>query len=268
VYRAESLVLNDHYLARVHPPSTAAYLREHSSIETMPEQSTGALKAFDAQGSRRYGFGNGHNTLAQIYRNMQTQDHLQLRVKRMPGPEQLYALRFFYRKTVLFEMILDGNRGFLTLEATHYGPGGFLSEKIAVTPTEIAPGLWFPREWTRTTYDPLLNKPGASHPALTTFYDITDIELNPELDDSLFTWQTLPLGPAVKISYCDIAGMLQTFDIINGELVPERSATAPAADETEARQASDPSASHHAPTLDSNIEDVEEDSLSEAPLFP
>ncbi len=267
VYRSESLVLNHQYLARAHPPGTVAFLREHSSIETMSEQSSGTLKAFEAQGPRRYGFGNGHDTLAQIYRRLQTEDQLRLRVKRLPGPENLYALHFSYRKNPLFEMVLDGNHGFLTLEATHYGPGGFLSEKISVTSAEIAPGLSFPSKWARTTFDPLIHKPGASHPTVTTFYDITEIELNPELDDSLFTWQTLPLGPAGKISYYDSTGRLQTFDIVDGELLPESPTSEPISAETADRQASNPLASPHPPP-ESSLGSMEGDTAPEASLFP
>ncbi len=269
VFRTESLALNDRYLAQAHPPSTVAYLREHSSIDAMPRQSRDALNAFDAQGPRRHGFGNGHDSLAQVYRNAQTQKYLQLRVERVPGPERLFSLKCFHRKSPLFEMTLDGDRGYLVLETSHYGPGGFLSEKIAVTPAEIAPGLWFPREWTRTTYDPIESTPGVSYPVQTTFNDITSIEINPELDDALFTWQTMPLGPAVQISRYDVAGDFQTFDIVNGELVPQRAEEMPRAAGTEgARPPLPPGHEAPQPHFRFGTRVPEEERPSDSPVFP
>lgn len=269
VFRTESLVLNDRYLAQAHPPSTVAYLREHSSIDAMPQQSRDALHAFDAQGPRRHGFGNGHDSLVQIHRTAQTQKYFELRVERVPGPERLFSLKCSHRKSPMFEMTLDGDRGYLVLETSHYGPGGFLSEKIAVTPGEIAPGLWFPREWTRTTYDPIESKPGVSYPVQTTFNDITSIEINPELDDALFTWQTMPLGPAVEISRYDAAGEFQTFDIVHGELVPQRTEETPRTAETADAQPRRPPR-HEAPQPPFRLgtPDSEEEVLSEMPVFP
>ena len=48
---------------------------------------------------------------------------------------------------------------------------------------------------------------------------LTRVEL--DLDDALFTWQTMPLGPAVQMFRHDVAGEFQIMDIVDGELVPK-----------------------------------------------
>jgi len=220
ISKVECLVMNDRYVAQAHTPSAAAYLREHASIDALPPQSRDALSVFDARGPRRHGFGNGNDSLAQILRSAQTRKDLRLRVDRVAGPDRLYSLRAFYKKSLIFEMVLDGEHGFLATETRRYGPDGFLNEEIALVPAEIMPGMWFPKEWRRMTYD-VEAKPTERRVIQTTFNEITSIEVNPDLDDALFTWQTMPLGPAVQMFRHDVAGEFQIMDIVDGELVPE-----------------------------------------------
>jgi hypothetical protein len=79
----------------------------------------------------------------------------------------------------------------------------------------------------------------------------------------------MPLGPAVEISRYDAAGEFQTFDIVHGELVPQRTEETPRTAETADAQPRRPPR-HEAPHPPFRLgtPDSEEEVLSEMPVFP
>lgn len=211
------LVLNAQYLAQWYERSAAAYMYEHSAIDLKSKRVREALHSFNPRDFRLYAFGNGINSLAQIHDAALNGADVTVEIENRQDERELFEIKVFHKTHQICTILLAPLAGYFVTHGEVYDEEGRISFEYTVVPREVDPGRWFPLKWEQSDYR---YDDGAAILEGHSLNTVEDVQLNPHLDDELFTWRSLPRRTAVPFFRTDIVGQIDVLEVIGNELVP------------------------------------------------
>ncbi len=118
-------------------------------------------------------------------------------------------------------LMIDPAKGFMVIHKVGLSAitGNTVTE-YRVTPREVIPGVWFPERIEEFVYGQP-DKETATRPTdMVTVQALSNIEVNIDIPDSQFTWQTLGIARDVDVVRASALGVVEMMRPVNGELVP------------------------------------------------
>lgn len=119
----------------------------------------------------------------------------------------------------VWELTVDPAKGYMVISGQNQEPKGRSRSTFAVTPKEIAPGIWFPAEWEIRSYGGAPNPiTGERQLGSILKYTISAITLNPPIDENQFTWKALRMSSGDSFMKAEGGGQYSMWAVVNGEL--------------------------------------------------
>ena len=202
----------------------------HASLDDLPKKEREESGVGLGSCILNYGFGNGYYLLSDSYAKTPPE---KVRWKVTEGKnergERIYSLRAFRldtkdRATPLSEWTIDSSRGFLATHVVEWGGDGRISRDLKVTPSLVAvPGaeaIWLATSIDDTRPAPPRADGSAGPPSVHLVQKYSSIEINPDLDDSIFTLAFLHLKDGTLVENYDPDGKRTTLVMLDDQAMP------------------------------------------------
>ena len=222
-------VWNDEYFATWLKDTVLAHIFEFDNIDGLPKHLRAKMGVVGAFPERRYGYGNGKDTLSKVGSLDPKSYPSKFEAERSTDSDGYphYTLKAWMIDRVVYSrptwvLTVDPAKGYLVTQGIYQFADlkvGKLSE-YSVTPREISPGIWYPVQWDVTDYGNIDTITGEQPVAKISKYSMIDIEVPPAIDPQRFTWKSLSLPSETKFIRYDSSGESMPMKQVNGELVP------------------------------------------------
>jgi hypothetical protein len=220
---SEWLVVNHGYVFYWHERSPVAYMWEFDSPETIPQIATTHIGKFETRAVYKHGFGTGFGKLLDA---VDPSRGVQRIVVEETQPK-VFKVRASYSAVENlvpeFEWTIDGTKGYLITEVIARDPQLGYTEpygRVAVSVSEIAPGIWFPMRWQHFTYgEP--EPTGRRQVEKQSENVVTSVKVNERFGADQFTWKSVPIRLGVEVWRTDVSGELVKMRPQGGELVSQ-----------------------------------------------
>ena len=218
------ILWNEDYVAMFHKGTGAGYMWEYNSPETMSEKARRTIASAGSRPELHSAFGYLHRSLAELVADERLQS-VRVEVTRESGSSEgaPYVVKLFYpnEQYAAIEWTVDPKQGYMIVRGCERdGRTGWKAKDYTIAGREIVPGAWFPTQWRRIYYGEPDRATGQQPIAKTYDWDVTDLEVDPEVPESQFNWTALGLEPDRELWRYDVSGDMTRMKMVNGELVP------------------------------------------------
>lgn len=220
------LVVNEAYVGYYTDGMGTAYIWEHDSPETMSSRARNQITTVTTgHDFRRYGFGTGIGSLAEIFRpNADIGCKVSwIEEKGISTIYEVEVLDEADKDKTITRLTIDAGRGYLVTEAAHYdhSNGGVEVDRISVVPRQFGPGLWLPERCRWVSFDVV---PPSDKPTMYRVREfvVRSVDLDISTVPSDFRLEGLGLDRSVTVMRTDTRRRVEEMRFFNGELVPRR----------------------------------------------
>lgn len=193
------MVVSDTCLVHWYVSTEAAYLYEFESQETWSREARNMAKAMNPRTPERYGFGDGFQTLRQLYELVQASEgELSVTVSNDEAGMAVVKVIDAANGSELSTLWVDPAKGALICRAVHKD-GDVLLGEITAEPKEIVEGVWFPARWEDIQYTTTPESHGQPYVTRHSVNEVTKIEIIPQQPAASFTLEALELRDGVFV---------------------------------------------------------------------
>ncbi|MBI4557481.1 MAG: hypothetical protein HY706_07860 [Candidatus Hydrogenedentes bacterium] len=142
------------------------------------------------------------------------------------GPQSPYSIKVWrndsMNKYPVEEFNIEPTMGYFSTGGRDRDPeSGFVWKEWSVQLKEIEPGIWFPMKFEEKHFEKGLGGADTRKPDSYHEYEVTRVEVNPEVPDGQFEWTAAGIPPGIEVFRTDADGEFEVMLLVNGELVPK-----------------------------------------------
>lgn len=201
-------VINNDYAAMWYVGQPYAYQFDHESIPSISPKAARRLTLSSSRDCMRYTMGPLDKSYLQQYMETRDTRRWEIEEKILADSSSLFYIKEYFGSGTPSDsnhlrrvLVIDPMKDFLVTRSTYYQPDGTIAVKADVTleKSENA-NIWLPKAIDEKRYYPASNTHSSGNDVMKWLrINVTDVLVNPEIDDRQFTLNALEIPDGVKL---------------------------------------------------------------------